>query len=226
MTIRELWRERFGVDAPRKIVCVGLNYVDHAAEGGRQAPEAPILFAKFASALVGPGEPIVLPREESHVDSEAELAVVIGEGGRRIGAADALAHVAGYTVGNDVSARTIQRKDGQWVRAKSFDTFGPLLPELVPVDELGDGSGLRITQRLSGETLQDANTSDLIFDVPTLIAHASGAFTLESGDVILTGTPSGVGIFRDPPVPMRDGDTVEIEIERIGVLSSPVVAER
>ena len=140
MTIRELWLERFGVDAPRKIVCVGLNYVDHAAEGGRQAPEAPILFAKFASALVGPDEPIVLPREESHVDSEAELAVVIGEGGRRIDAAGALAHVAGYTVGNDVSARTIQRKDGQWVRAKSFDTFGPLLPGLVRVDELGDGS--------------------------------------------------------------------------------------
>ena len=130
MTIRDLWRERFGIDAPRKIVCVGLNYVDHAAEGGREAPEAPILFAKFSTALIGPGEPIVIPREESHVDSEAELAVVIGDGGRRIPAADALAHVAGYTVANDVSARTIQRKDGQWARAKSFDTFGPLLPEL------------------------------------------------------------------------------------------------
>ena len=225
MTIRDLWRERFGIDAPRKIVCVGLNYVDHAAEGGREAPEAPILFAKFSTALIGPGEPIVLPREESHVDSEAELAVVIGDGGRRIPAADALAHVAGYTVANDVSARTIQREDGQWARAKSFDTFGPLLPELVPVDELGDGSGLRITQRLSGETLQDATTSDLIFDVPTLVAYASNAFTLEPGDVILTGTPSGVGVFRDPPVAMQDGDTVEVEIERIGVLSNPVVAE-
>ena len=226
MTIRALWHVRFGVDAPRKVVCVGLNYVDHASEGGRQAPEAPILFAKFSTALIGPGEPIVLPREEPHVDSEAELAVVIGEGGRRIATEDALAHIAGYTVANDVSARTLQRRDGQWVRAKSFDTFGPLLPELVPVDLLGDGSGLRITQRLSGETLQDANTSDLIFDVPTLVSYASGAFTLEPGDVILTGTPSGVGVFRDPPVPMRDGDTVEIEIERIGVLSNPVVAER
>jgi 2-keto-4-pentenoate hydratase/2-oxohepta-3-ene-1,7-dioic acid hydratase in catechol pathway len=226
VTIRELWRARFGVDAPRKIVCVGLNYVDHAEEGGRQAPEAPILFAKFSTALIGPGEPIVLPREESHVDSEAELAVVIGEGVRRVAADDALAHVAGYTIGNDVSARTIQRKDGQWTRAKSFDTFGPLLPELVPVDELGNASGLRITQRLNDETLQDARTSDLIFDVPTLVAHASGAFTLEPGDVILTGTPSGVGIFRDPPVPMRAGDTVAIEIERIGVLTNPVVAER
>jgi 2-keto-4-pentenoate hydratase/2-oxohepta-3-ene-1,7-dioic acid hydratase in catechol pathway len=226
VTIRDRWRKRFGIDVPRKIVCVGLNYVDHAAEGGREAPEAPILFAKFSTALIGPGEPIVLPREESHVDSEAELAVVIGEGGRRIPADDALAHVAGYTVGNDVSARTIQRKDGQWVRAKSFDTFGPLLPELVPVDELGDGAGLRITQRLSGDTLQDATTSDLIFDVPTLVAYASGAFTLQPGDVILTGTPSGVGVFRDPPVAMHDGDTVEVEIERIGVLSNPVVAER
>jgi 2-keto-4-pentenoate hydratase/2-oxohepta-3-ene-1,7-dioic acid hydratase in catechol pathway len=226
MTIRELWRERFDIDGPRKIVCVGLNYVDHAAEGGRQAPEAPILFAKYSTALVDPGEAIVLPREEPHVDSEAELAVVIGETGRRIAAEDALAHVAGYTVGNDVSARTIQRKDGQWVRAKNFDTFGPLLPTIVPVDELADGSGLRITQRLNGETLQDASTSDLIFDVPTLVAHASGAFTLEPGDVILTGTPSGVGIFRDPPIPMRDGDRVEIEIERVGVLTNPVVAER
>jgi 2-keto-4-pentenoate hydratase/2-oxohepta-3-ene-1,7-dioic acid hydratase in catechol pathway len=226
VTIHDLWRERFGIDAPRKIVCVGLNYVDHAAEGGREAPEAPILFAKFSTALIEPGEPIVLPREESHVDSEAELAVVIGEGGRRIPADDALAHVAGYTVGNDVSARTIQRKDGQWVRAKSFDTFGPLLPELVPVDELGDGSGLGITQRLNGKTLQDATTSDLIFDVPTLVAYASNAFTLEPGDVILTGTPSGVGVFRDPPVAMQDGDTVEVEIERIGVLSNPVIAER
>ncbi len=225
VTIRDLWRERFGIDAPRKIVCVGLNYVDHATEGGREAPEAPILFAKFSTALIGPGEPIVIPREESHVDSEAELAVVIGDGGRRIPAADALAHVAGYTVANDVSARTIQRKDGQWARAKSFDTFGPLLPGLASVHDLGDGSGLRITQRLSGETLQDATTSDLIFDVPTLVAYASNAFTLEPGDVILTGTPSGVGVFRDPPVAMQDGDTVEVEIERIGVLSNPVVAE-
>jgi 2-keto-4-pentenoate hydratase/2-oxohepta-3-ene-1,7-dioic acid hydratase in catechol pathway len=226
VTIRQLWQDRFGIDAPRKIVCVGLNYVDHASEGGREAPDAPILFAKFSTALIGPGESIVLPREETHVDSEAELAVVIGEAGRRIPVGDALAHVAGYTVANDVSARTIQRKDGQWVRAKSFDTFGPLLPEVVAVGDLGDGSGLRITQRLNGETLQDASTSDLIFDVPTLVAYASGAFTLEPGDVILTGTPSGVGIFRDPPVAMQDGDTVEIEIERIGVLANPVVAER
>ena len=225
MTIPELWQARFGVDAPGKIVCVGLNYRDHAAEGGRDTPEEPILFAKFASALLEPGEPIVLPPESTHTDSEAELAIVIGRHARRVSRADALGVVAGYTAANDVSARNLQRKDGQWLRAKGFDTFCPLLPVVVPVDELGDGSGLRITQRLNGETLQDANTDDLIFDVPHLVAHASSVFTLEPGDVILSGTPAGVGVFRDPPVSMRDGDVVEIEIERIGALANPVIAE-
>jgi len=222
LTIRELWRERFGIDAPRKIVCVGLNYRDHAAEGGRDAPLEPLLFAKLPTALIGPGEPIVLPPEDDHVDSEAELAVVIGRAGRRIAREAALEHVAGYTVANDVSARTLQRTDGQWLRAKSFDTFCPLLPVLVGVDELGDGSGLRVTQRLNGETLQDASTDDFLFDVPTVIAHASAAFTLEPGDLILTGTPSGVGVYRDPPVSMRDGDTVVIKVERVGTLTNPV----
>ena len=226
VTIRELWVERFDVDAPRKIICVGLNYRDHAAEGGREAPEEPMLFAKFASALLEPGQPIVLPTEDTHFDSEAELAVVVGRGGRRIARDAALDHVAGYTVANDVSARNLQRKDKQWLRAKGFDTFCPLLPALVPVSELGDASGLRITQRLNDTTLQDSNTSELIFDVPQLVAHASSVMTLEPGDVILTGTPAGVGVFRDPPISMRDGDRVEIEIERIGVLANPVVAER
>jgi 2-keto-4-pentenoate hydratase/2-oxohepta-3-ene-1,7-dioic acid hydratase in catechol pathway len=226
MTIRELWRERFGIDAPRKIVCVGLNYREHAAEGGRDVPDVPILFGKFATALLEPGGTIVLPAQETHVDSEAELAVVIGAGGRHIDAGTALDHVAGYTVANDVSARTLQRTDKQWLRAKGFDTFCPLLPTLVPVDELGDGSGLRVTQRLNGETLQDGNTRDLIHDVPHLVEFVSGAFTLEPGDVILTGTPAGVGIFRDPPLAMRDGDVVEVEVERIGVLRNPVAAER
>ncbi len=222
MTIRELWRERFGIDAPRKIVCVGLNYRDHAAEGGRDAPSEPLLFAKLPTALIEPGEAIVLPPEDDHVDSEAELAVVIGRAGRRIPRAAALEHVAGYTVANDVSARTLQRKDGQWLRAKSFDTFCPVLPALVGVEELGDGSGLRVTQRLNGETLQDASTDDFLFDVPAVIAHASAAFTLEPGDLILTGTPSGVGVFRDPPIAMKPGDLVEVEVERIGVLANPV----
>jgi 2-keto-4-pentenoate hydratase/2-oxohepta-3-ene-1,7-dioic acid hydratase in catechol pathway len=223
--IRALWRERFGIDAPRKIVCVGLNYRDHAAEGGREPPDEPMLFAKFANTLLDPEEPIVLPVEDTHFDSEAELAVVIGRGGRRVSRGAALEHVAGYTVANDVSARTLQRKDRQWLRAKGFDTFCPLLPVLVPVDELGDAAGLVVRQRLNGETLQDGNTADLIFDVPHLVAHASAVFTLEPGDVILTGTPAGVGVYRDPPVSMRDGDRVEIEIEQIGVLANPVRAE-
>ena len=224
MTIRELWGERFGLEAPRKIICVGLNYRDHAAEGGREAPAEPLLFAKLPTALIEPGEAIVLPPEDDHVDSEAELAVVIGLAGRRIRREAALDHVAGYTVANDVSARTLQRKDGQWLRAKSFDTFCPVLPTLVGTEELGDASGLRVTQRLNGELLQDANTDDFLFDVPTLIAHASAAFTLEPGDLILTGTPSGVGVYRDPPVAMQPGDRVEVEVERIGVLANPVAA--
>jgi 2-keto-4-pentenoate hydratase/2-oxohepta-3-ene-1,7-dioic acid hydratase in catechol pathway len=224
VTIRELWLERFGLDAPRKIICVGLNYRDHAEEGGREPPEEPMLFAKFANALLDPGEPIVLPPEDTHFDSEAELAVVIGRGGRRLSREVALAHVAGFTVANDVSARNLQRKDRQWLRAKGFDTFCPLLPTVVPIDELGDASGLAIRQRLNGETLQDGNTRDLLFDVPQLVAHASSVFTLEPGDVILTGTPAGVGIYREPPISMRDGDWVEIEIERIGILANPVRA--
>jgi 2-keto-4-pentenoate hydratase/2-oxohepta-3-ene-1,7-dioic acid hydratase in catechol pathway len=224
--IHELWSRRFDLDAPRKIVCVGLNYRDHALEGGREAPVEPMFFAKFASALLDPGRPIVLPPEDDHFDSEAELAVVIGLGGRRIQREHALEHVAGYTAANDVSARTLQRKDKQWLRAKSFDTFCPLLPVLVPVAELGNASGLRITQQLNDVVLQDASTSDLIHDVPALVAHASAAFTLAPGDVILTGTPAGVGIFRDPPLSMRPGDRVRVVIEGIGALENPVAGER
>jgi 2-keto-4-pentenoate hydratase/2-oxohepta-3-ene-1,7-dioic acid hydratase in catechol pathway len=224
-TIRDLWGERFGIDAPRKIICVGLNYRDHAEEGGREPPAEPVLFAKFASALLDPGAAIVLPSEDTHFDSEAELAVVIGRGGRRLSPETALEHVAGFTVGNDVSARNLQRKDRQWLRAKGFDTFCPLLATIVPVDELGDASGLSIRQRLNGDTLQDGNTRDLIFGVPQLVSYASSVFTLEAGDLILTGTPAGVGVYREPPISMRDGDLVEIEVERIGVLSNPVRAE-
>jgi len=225
VSIRALWQERFGIDAPGKIICVGLNYRDHAEEQGTPAPAEPLLFAKFASALLDPGEPIVLPRESTHTDSEAELAVVIGRSGRRVAPDDALGLVAGYTAANDVSARNLQRADGQWLRAKSFDTFCPLLPTLVPVAQLGDASGLRIVQRLNGETFQDSNTTQLIHDVPHVVAHASSVFTLEPGDLILTGTPAGVGVFREPQISMQPGDTVEIEIERIGLLSNPVASE-
>jgi 2-keto-4-pentenoate hydratase/2-oxohepta-3-ene-1,7-dioic acid hydratase in catechol pathway len=224
-TIRDLWRERFDIEAPRKVICVGLNYRDHAEEGGREPPAEPMLFAKFASALLDPGAAILLPPEDTHFDSEAELAVVIGRGGRRLSPGAALEYVAGFTVGNDVSARNLQRKDKQWLRAKGFDTFCPLLPTIVPVDELGDASGLPVRQRLNGETLQDGNTRDLIFGVPQVVSHASSVFTLEPGDLILTGTPAGVGIYREPPISMQDGDLVEIEIEGVGVLSNPVRAE-
>jgi len=222
--IRDEWQRRFGVPGPGKIVCVGLNYHGHAAEQGVEVPGEPLLFGKFANAVVGPGDPIVLPPESNHVDAEAELAVVIGTRCRRVDAAAALDVVAGYTVANDVSARDLQFRDGQWLRAKSFDTFCPLLPSLVPPSELGDASGLRIVQRLNGDTLQDSTTSDLIFGVPALVAHISAVFTLDPGDVILTGTPSGVGIFRDPKVALAPGDQVEVEIERLGVLANPVAA--
>jgi 2,4-diketo-3-deoxy-L-fuconate hydrolase len=223
--LRELWQERFGRPEPGKIVCVGLNYRDHALEQGAEPPAEPLLFGKFANALSGPGDPIVLPTETAHVDAEAELVVVIGARGRRVAAADALSLVAGYTCANDVSARDLQRRDGQWLRSKSFDTFCPLLPVVVPVETLGEANDLRIVQRLNGEPLQDSRTSELIFGVRELVAHASSAFTLEPGDIILTGTPAGVGVFRDPPVALQPGNEVEIELEGIGTLRNPVAAE-
>jgi 2,4-didehydro-3-deoxy-L-rhamnonate hydrolase len=222
--LRQLWAERFGREEPEKIICVGLNYHDHAIEQGAELPAEPLLFGKFPNALTGPGDPIVLPPESSHVDAEAELTVVIGVEGRRVSEEDALGLVAGYTAANDVSARDLQSRDGQWLRAKGFDTFCPLLPAIVPVSELGDGSGLRIVQRLNGEALQDSSTSELIFGVPRLVAHASAVFTLRPGDIILTGTPAGVGVHRRPPVALAAGDTVEIEIEGMGTLSNPVTA--
>jgi 2-keto-4-pentenoate hydratase/2-oxohepta-3-ene-1,7-dioic acid hydratase in catechol pathway len=208
-----------------KIICVGRNYAEHAAELGDDPPTAPLLFGKFDNTLVRPGDPIVLPPEATHVDAEAELAVEIGVGGRRIVEADALAHIRGYRCANDLSARNLQYSDGQWARAKGFDTFCPLGDRLVPVSELGDGSGLRVVQRLNGEVLQDGSTDDLIFPVPFLVSYISAAFTLEPGDLILTGTPPGVGWARDPTVSLVDGDVVEVEVEGIGVLSNPVVRE-
>ena len=223
--MRALWEGRFGRPEPGKLICVGLNYRDHAAEQGAEPPAEPLLFGKFANALSGPGDPIVLPPETAHVDAEAELVVVIGARARRVAAADALSLVAGYTCANDVSARDLQRRDGQWLRSKSFDTFCPILPAVVPVETLGDAGDLRIVQRLNGEPLQDSRTSELIFGVRELVAHASSVFTLEPGDIILTGTPAGVGVFRDPPVALKAGDEVEIEIEGIGTLRNPVAAQ-
>jgi 2-keto-4-pentenoate hydratase/2-oxohepta-3-ene-1,7-dioic acid hydratase in catechol pathway len=216
-----------------KIVCVGLNYHAHATEGGRtELPQEPLLFGKFQTALIGDGDPIALPPEATHTDAEAELAVVIGKRVRRIAEDDALEAVEGYLCANDVSARNLQFSDGQWTRAKGFDTFCPIGPgalgewKPVPASELGDGSGLRVVQRLNGEVLQDGNTKDLIFGVRRLVSHASSVFTLEPGDLILTGTPEGVGFYREPKVSLKDGDVVEVEIDGIGVLRNPVRAER
>ena len=208
-----------------KIICIGLNYSEHVAEQGMTPPAEPLIFGKFATTVIGPGEPIVIPPEATHVDSEAELAVEIGRSGRRIADDDALDFVAGYRCSNDVSARNLQFADKQWTRAMGFDTFCPLGDRLVPVSQLGDGGGLRIVQRLNGELLQDGNTADLVFGVRRLVAFASAVMTLEPGDLILTGTPSGIGYARTPPVSMAPGDVVEVEIEGIGVLRNPVVAE-
>jgi 2-keto-4-pentenoate hydratase/2-oxohepta-3-ene-1,7-dioic acid hydratase in catechol pathway len=222
--VGRVWSERFGRTRPEKVVCVGLNYHDHAAEQGVELPQEPLLFGKFANAICGPGDAIVLPPEAAHVDAEAELAVVIAARSRRVSPADALAVVAGYTCANDVSARDLQFRDGQWLRGKGFDTFCPVLPAVVPVEKLGDAAGLRIVQRLNGRTLQDSTTSELIFGVRDLVAYASSVFTLEPGDLILTGTPAGVGVFRKPAVSLQPGDEVEVEIEGIGALRNPVVA--
>ena len=205
-----------------KIICVGRNYAEHAAELGDDPPVEPLLFGKFENTLIGPGDPIVLPPEATHVDAEAELTVEIGRAGHRISRDDALDHVRGYRVANDLSARNLQYTDNQWTRAKGFDTFCPLGRQLVPVSELGDGAGLRVIQRLNGTVLQDGSTSDLIFDVPFLVAYASNVFTLEPGDLILTGTPPGVGWAREPKLTLVDGDVVEVEVEGIEVLRNPV----
>jgi 2-keto-4-pentenoate hydratase/2-oxohepta-3-ene-1,7-dioic acid hydratase in catechol pathway len=207
-----------------KIICIGRNYAEHAAELGDDPPTEPLIFGKFENTLIGPGDAIVIPPEATHVDAEAELAVEIGTGGHRIDTADALSHIRGYRVANDISARNIQYAESQWTRAKGFDTFCPLSETIVPVSELGDGSGLRVVQRLNGELLQDGNTDDLIFSVPFLVAYVSNVFTLEPGDLILTGTPPGVGWAREPKVKLNPGDTVEVEVEGVGILSNPVVA--
>jgi 2-keto-4-pentenoate hydratase/2-oxohepta-3-ene-1,7-dioic acid hydratase in catechol pathway len=210
VSARRDWQKRYGCRNPR-IVCVGLNYGAHAGESGGELPKAPLLFAKLSNTLVGDGDPIVLPRDIGHVDAEAELAVVMGEGGT----------IDGYTCANDVSARDAQFGDGQWFRGKGFDTFCPVGPRIVPAGEL-DPSDLRIQQRLNADVLQDSRTSDLIFDVPTLVDYISRVITLERGDLILTGTPEGVGVFRDPKISLKAGDVVEIEIEGIGVLRNEV----
>jgi 2-keto-4-pentenoate hydratase/2-oxohepta-3-ene-1,7-dioic acid hydratase in catechol pathway len=207
------------VPHPGKVVAIGRNYRDHIEEEGAQAPPAPLIFSKWSSSVVGPGAEIRWdPALTAQVDYEAELAVVIGRTARRVSEADALDHVLGYTCLNDVSARDLQFGDGQWTRGKSLDTFCPMGPVLVTVDEIPDPGVLDISCRVGSEVRQQANTAQLFFGVAAIISYCSQAFTLEPGDVIATGTPGGVGFFRDPPVALADGDVVTVEIERIGRL--------
>lgn len=209
---------------PRNVLCIGLNYKDHAAEGGVPLPEKPVVFAKLTGCITGPGEPIVLPPDTKEVDYEAELAVVIGRKCRGVSTSDALKYVAGYTCLNDVSARDFQRGDGQWVRAKSQDTFGPMGPYLVTGEDIPDPQTLPIRCVVNGTTLQESNTDKMIFGVRELIAFISRGITLEPGDVISTGTPHGVGFARKPPIFLKVGDEVVVEIDGIGRLSNPVKA--
>jgi 2-keto-4-pentenoate hydratase/2-oxohepta-3-ene-1,7-dioic acid hydratase in catechol pathway len=214
------------ISRPGKIVCVGLNYLDHAQEGGMELPKAPLLFSKWPNTLIGDGEAIVLPPESKEVDYEAELGVVIGTTGKRVSEADALDHVEGYICLNDVSARDMQFGDGQWTRGKSLDTFCPVGPRLVPREEIADPQQLGIRCILNGETMQDSSTSQMIFSVAEIIAYVSQVITLEPGDLIATGTPAGVGVFKDPKVLLKDGDEVSIEIDGLGTLTNPVRKER
>lgn len=208
---------------PSKIVAIGRNYVDHAIEGGSEPPTAPLIFNKLPNSLSAHNAPIVLPAISEQVDYEAELAVVIGRRAKRVSEAEALDYVFGYTLINDVSARDLQFGDGQWVRGKSLDGFAPLGPFITTRDEIPDVQALNIEGRLNGQVMQSSNTSKMIFKVAFLISYISQGITLEPGDVIATGTPDGVGIFRDPPVLLKSGDVYEVTIEGLGTLRNPVV---
>lgn len=209
---------------PRTFICIGLNYRDHAIESGAELPKAPLLFSKSANAITGHGHAVPLPPASTQTDYEAEFAVVIGRTASNISEDKALDYVAGYTCCNDVSARDFQFADGQWYRGKSADGFGPIGPWLVTPSTIADPHALRIQLRLNGQTLQDSNTAQLIFRIPRLISYISASITLQPGDVITTGTPPGVGFARKPPVYLKPGDHMEVEIEHIGVLANPVVA--
>jgi 2-keto-4-pentenoate hydratase/2-oxohepta-3-ene-1,7-dioic acid hydratase in catechol pathway len=235
-------RPRPALRRPAKIVCIGLNFGDHAREGGRSAPDRPMLFSKFANSIVGDGEAIVRPEGTRALDLEVELGVVISRRTRRVAEAEAMDHVAGYVVVNDVSARDWQgsppalrdggRGDGQWLRAKGSDTFLPVGPVFVTRDEVDPADGLRLRSwRIPGRgpeagtpvLMQEGNTSDLLFPIPALLAYISRCITLEPGDLVATGTPAGVGVFREPPVFLEPGDRVRCEIEGIGRVENPIV---
>lgn len=210
-----------------KLLCIGLNYRDHALETGSPIPSEPVVFNKFPQAIIGPDDAIILPRVSHEVDYEAELVVVIGQRGKNIPKEKAWPYVAGYLIGNDVSARDWQkgRPGGQWLLGKTPDTFAPIGPYFVTADEVGDPHALRVQLRLNGATMQDSSTKELIFGIDELIAHVSQIATLQPGDLIFTGTPPGVGAARKPPVFLKPGDVVEVEIEHLGVLRNTVIAE-
>jgi acylpyruvate hydrolase len=214
------------IPRPGKIVCMGLNYREHVAEGVYEVPDYPVLFSKFTDTLIGAGEPIVVPPESDAVDYEAELAFVVGRAVRRASGADALDAVAGYTVANDVTMRDFQYRTHQWLPGKNWARSTPLGPFLVTPDEVGNPHELDISLELNGERMQSANTRQLIFDIPAIIAAISQFVPLSPGDVVLTGTPSGVGYRRDPKVLLHDGDQIVIDIERVGRLENPVAAEQ
>lgn len=211
------------IPKPGKVTCVGLNYADHAREQGTEPPKSPIFFLKSGNTICGQGDPIHLPPNARKVDYEAEFAVVIGKRGSRIPEEKAYDYVAGYMVLHDVSARDLQFSDGQWFRGKSCDTFAPTGPWIVTRDEIKDPHKLRISLTLNGETMQDSSTSNLIFNVPYLVSYLSQSATWEVGDIISTGTPPGVGVFRKPPVFLKPGDTVSVTVEGLGTLTNPVV---
>ena len=210
------------IDRPGKIFAVGLNYRDHVREAAVAEPKSPVLFTKWQNCLIGTTVPIIIPPGIDQVDWEAELAVIIGREARDVGVDDALDFVHGYTCMNDVSARGVQLTEGQWSRAKSFDTFGPVGPRLVPASEIPDPQVLDIRSRVNGDVMQDSNTKHMIFSVADLISFISHGITLERGDLILTGTPGGVGSARPTPIFLQDGDVVEVEIDGIGTLANPV----
>jgi 2,4-diketo-3-deoxy-L-fuconate hydrolase len=218
-------KDRIGcpIHAPSKIICLGKNYAEHAKEGGFENPDKPLIFCKTLNTLNGPFDPIILPKSSGKIDWEVELAIVIGKEGKRISKARAMDYIAGFTVMNDVSGREAQFSDSQWFRGKSFDGFAPAGPVMVTPDEIGDVNNLRITATVDGKIMQDGNTRDMIFDVFTIIEDISEDITLVPGDIISTGTPAGVGIFRDPPVVLRPGNVVECYVENIGTIVNKVI---
>jgi 2-keto-4-pentenoate hydratase/2-oxohepta-3-ene-1,7-dioic acid hydratase in catechol pathway len=216
-------RLRAPIPRPPKITCVGLNYADHALEQGMEPPASPIFFLKSGNTICGPGDPVRLPAGSVQVDYEAEFVVVIGKGGRNISEEKAYDHVAGYVILNDVSARDFQFEDKQWFRGKSCDTFAPIGPWIVTADEVPDPHQLGISLTLNGQTMQDSSTSQLIFKVPFLVSFLSRSLTWEVGDLISTGTPPGVGVFRKPPVFLKAGDTMAVTVEKLGTLINPVI---